>query len=528
MFRTRRLFLIIMLCVVAALAPICGLLWYSFDRSRQEAESQMARVAAATLARARDILDSADHRLRMLAVIVNPDCDAATIEELMRGPYETTFLRQTTLIHRGRLVCSSWGRADPPLAMPPGYLEVPPPNKSLVIREHEAFLKGGESVILNHRLDDDTLLNIIILPSEFLLMGQELAAAPGYGMRLEDERGTLLAQTGRAIQMPSGPAGIYRLNASTIAVQGQPGTGLAVAIRADESWILREARHLAAILVPLGVVLAACLVGLVLLVGRRHLGLAHRLAHALRKREFAVHYLPSIDLKSGRCIGAEALMRWPDPDEGMVRPDLFIPVAEESGVILPMTDWLIEQVALEMGAAMRADPDFHVAINLCRAHLYDKALVARTLALVQRLGIPARSLHFELTERAFVGLDQDAPRAVIEQLQAQGCAIGLDDFGTGYSSLGYLSKLKVDFLKIDKSFVDAIGQESATSGLVGVIVDMARQLNLSVVAEGVETEAQAKRLAALGVQTAQGWFYGKACAAADFLGWRRARNEQIG
>ncbi len=239
---------------------------------------------------------------------------------------------------------------------------------------------------------------------------------------------------------------------------------------------------------------------------RRSRAMSSMLRSAARRREFAVEYQPIVDMESLRWVGAEALLRWRRNGRN-IRPDLFIPVAEESGVITEITGCVMEIVARDLSGLLAIDPEFYVAINLSAADLKSTQTEARLVELMQASGAHGHNLKVEATERGI--LQGEAVRALLKRIRGMGVKVAIDDFGTGYSSLGALQKLELDVLKIDKSFVDAIGTGGATSEVVQHIIRLAQSLKLEMVAEGVENDAQAEFLRQRGVQRAQGWHFAK-------------------
>lgn len=274
------------------------------------------------------------------------------------------------------------------------------------------------------------------------------------------------------------------------------------------AWRYRLAWSVAALL------LAALLGRLVALQLRYDQSLTRALQIALQRGELEVDYQPLVDLHSRRCLGAEALVRWRRADGQRVRPDLFIPQAEDSGQICAITLRVIELVIKEQAALLKQHPQLYISVNLAAADIRDAAFVAHTQALLAEHGVSASQLVYEVTERGLV--DVEVASRLLQAQRDSGHRIAIDDFGTGYSSLSYLQQLPVDVLKIDKSFVDTIGSEAASSPVAPHIIQMARELGLKVIAEGIEHEEQARLLLELGAQIGQGWLFAKGMDAESF------------
>nr|WP_051481703.1 EAL domain-containing protein [Paraburkholderia nodosa] len=241
-------------------------------------------------------------------------------------------------------------------------------------------------------------------------------------------------------------------------------------------------------------------------VGAR-LNLERRLRRALRDSEFLLHYQPQVEIEGGRIIGMEALVRWRDPEVGLVSPAQFIPVAEESGLIGPLSDWVLREACRQNRAWQLAGlPPVRVSVNFSAKTFHQRDIAQLVKDVLQETGLEACWLEIELTESTLMRNAEEAV-SMLNELHALGIGIAIDDFGTGYSSLSYLKRLPVDRLKIDRSFVADIGTSSDDETITAAIIALAHELQLQVIAEGVETSAQFAFLRARACDELQGYFF---------------------
>jgi diguanylate cyclase (GGDEF)-like protein len=230
---------------------------------------------------------------------------------------------------------------------------------------------------------------------------------------------------------------------------------------------------------------------------------------ALEKHELRLLFQPVVDLRTYRMVGAEALLRWRHPVESVLAPDKFLRIAEEAGLMVPITRWIILRVVKLAGEWLRrlpANQKFFISINLSPTALRDPGLVDYIASLLRETQLPPSLIKFELTEAALIS-NVGAARETLERLHAMGIQLMLDDFGTGYSSLSYLQLFPFDFVKIDRPFVNTGPSDTANTGMMAAMVQMAGSLNLTAIAEIIETEAAARALQEMGCEFGQGYYF---------------------
>jgi diguanylate cyclase (GGDEF)-like protein/PAS domain S-box-containing protein len=241
-----------------------------------------------------------------------------------------------------------------------------------------------------------------------------------------------------------------------------------------------------------------------------------RLRRALEREQFLLHYQPRVDLTSGRIIGTEALIRWHIPEQGMIPPGRFIPLAEETGLIVPIGRWVLQTACAQNKAWQRAGlPPIVVSVNVSARQFRHDNLVETVADVLTQTGLDGRYLEIELTE-SMVMHDPGKLAAMLVELKKLGIQIAVDDFGTGYSSLSYLKRFPVDRLKVDRSFVQDIATDHDDATIVRTIIALGHNLGLKVVAEGVETEEQVKFLRQNHCDEMQGYYFGMPVSAEEF------------
>jgi EAL domain-containing protein (putative c-di-GMP-specific phosphodiesterase class I) len=235
------------------------------------------------------------------------------------------------------------------------------------------------------------------------------------------------------------------------------------------------------------------------------------LRKAIVNGEFELYYQPIIDVKTRQITSCEALLRWHHPKRGMVAPDEFIPVAEHTGLIVPLGEWVLRQACAE---AVRWPTHVTIAVNLSPAQFKSRSLVSTVINALAASGLPAARLELEITEMVLVQ-DNDGAFAILHQLRDLGIRIAMDDFGTGYSSLGYLRSFPFDKIKIDQTFIQDLPAKLDSVAIVRAVVGLSSSLGITTTAEGVETEEQLASLTAEGCNEFQGFLFSRPKTAAD-------------
>ena len=297
-------------------------------------------------------------------------------------------------------------------------------------------------------------------------------------------------------------------------------TAVAAMPRSQLAWIGHDLMRL---LVPAGILVGLLSAALLIFMARCRMSMPSMIRSALRAQQFHLSYQPIIELRTGKTIGAEALIRWKTENGENIPPDHFIGVAEQAGVIRLITNRVLELLQGDAREVLRLDSGFRFSINFSAADIHADDL-SETLARFRKAsGLPARQIVVEATERSF--MDASRANASLRRIRDDGVQVAIDDFGTGYSNLRYLAQLNVDILKIDKLFIDEVGTDSTCGQVAERIIAMAQALELKVVAEGVETAEQAVRLVQLGVDFAQGYHFARPLSLDDLLQRLRAERK---
>jgi len=509
--------------LLAIALPIAVALRWAHNQSLQHQQDKALTMAAEVLQRTEQISQQLKDGFEALNRLATTDpCAEEAIAVMRRIVIRSDMLIDFGYVNGNRLLCSSFGHQNvdvgaPSYASTLGYV-----------------LRAGVRL----PLAQDTVLVLTTDPrSGYTGMLHNLLPLAGIPAKPEWRVGVISHGQRKPIVQRGDFRAEWLLRSEGYARQGSffDGTDIVGWKQSDhfaytayavlpKSELDQEWRRSILLLLPIGLGAGLLLAAALARLARLQTSMPALLRQALKNNEFSLAYQPIVDLTTGRWVGAEALLRWQRPGGETISPDVFIPIAEQNGLITAVTERVIQLLERDATQLLRQHPNFHIAINLSAEDIGSPRLLPRLCQALDRMGIKPHNLHVEATERVFIRLDET--QRVVRSLRAHGMAVAIDDFGTGYSSLSYLTHFELDYLKIDKAFVDTIGTGAVTGHVIAHIIEMGKSLRLKMIAEGVETEAQAAYLREHGVAYAQGWLFAKPMPL-DQLHERLAQGGQV-
>lgn len=502
-----RLFWVYLLALAAIVGPCAAVIYAARYVSASQQQERAASIAADVLRRTHRV--SEQMRSAFAELGTSPDgvaCSERHMDLMRRMVVRSNMLIDVGYASGNELLCSSFG--DKPIDLGvPSYVSgvgnvirigvqhpLLPDSRLLVISDAKTGITAQiheQSVLDVSTRDAELTVGVLGWTQQRALMARG-RFDPAWRQWMGDayEKSRMHGQT-------------------MVAIHRSPHYDYAAFVAIPASEMQHHWQRIALGLSPLGIATGLTLLWVLLQYTRQQSSMPVALRQALTpsNNDLFLVYQPIVDLQTDAFVGAEALLRWRRDGGELVSPDIFIPVAERHQLMRQVTDKVLALLARDAAPFLRDHPDFYIAVNLSAEDFNRADLPGRLHEWVVNMAVHRGALHVEATERVF--MDQDLVKRNLMALRAQGIPVAIDDFGTGYSSLSYLTRLEVDCMKIDKAFVETIGTASVTSHVVAHIIEMAKSLNLSMVAEGVETPEQATYLRARGVQFAQGWFFSR-------------------
>ncbi len=426
-------------------------------------------------------------------------CSEPVRELLTRAALNSLLVREfLTVDPSGERACGSFGGVTP-------YWSTPTPSSAT---SKDLYIVPAQSirptlVVMRQELKQ----SLVALVEPRQLMDRLPPGANGQKLRLLSSEGQVLAMQGGR---PTGPNAFAPIS---LAIHGWPLV-IEGAVEQDQFLVIILAQW--PFWTMAWIFLTFCVIGVANALARRHSSRALRLQRALRKRRFSPVVQPIVDARSGRCLGAEILMRWKHPTRGLVPPAEFIDYAERSGLIVPMSDLLMRQAHRQLAECALAYPELYFSFNVTPTQLRTPGFSKTLEEIFDGEPLGPQRVVLELTERDLV---DDQVRDEMTRLRAFGFRVAIDDFGTGQSSLAVLQDLPIDRLKVDRAFVNTISNEQENQPVLDAIIALAHRLKISMVAEGIETKLQHDYLTAAGVQALQGYRFGRPMIPTDFRTW---------
>ena len=427
----------------------------------------------------------------------------------------TPYIRSTGLIKDGILICSSVSGVKKykasaiygvPISAPEGILKIIATESTSSVPGHEAIIFASG---IGNRMTAFSIVDARYLTDLMLSLDDENHAM----LQLQFSDGPVITSQGNLFPHKAFFHTEFRSDYS------QARLKVNTPLVALNHYILRNMIFLG----PLSLLLTLVMLYLCRRWQASKMSLADEIRKGMADGEFSVHYQPICETVSGKCAGAEALMRWQRGDGKTISPAVFICAAEEEGLIVSLTQHLFGLIASDVRNWQVSTP-FHLGVNIAADHLIDKTFTIDVLNLRKSIDV-SFTLVLEITERSLLE-DTSTASAKLEALRQKGCQVAIDDFGTGYCSLSLLQKLPVDYLKIDKSFIDTLTSAGEDTPILDTIVSLSKRLSFATIAEGVTTSHQAEWLTKNQVSYVQGYHYAKPMSAFDFCQWYEANGDR--
>lgn len=497
--------------ILAIILPVALSIWLATQQAKEQFYSELDNFSVRVLARVQQVADQAREALKEADAHTATTCSPEHLLTMRRIAYTHRYIQEVLWLREGIPQCSSLEEHQVSATFPtPDHLTADGYRTWLTSvsdlgLKHKMTAMGSE----HHVVMIDPVSFIDVIP-----LGHEEIHTLLFGTKRDQiiiSSKPLNADVWEKIKHQN--AETLTLNSTVYRLHRIPELGLAIVTWSSTLPLQNKLHQQLMLWLPIGLFTSLLASFLLFRLLRRLRSPRNGMLDALNSHAIQVYYQPIISLQSGKIVGAEALARWKQPDGSFLSPDIFIPLAEQTGLITRLTEDIVRKIFADLGNWLRRRPEIHISINLSVDDLRSPKLPLLLQEQLQLWGISAQQIILEITERGFV--DPQTTLPVIAGYRQAGHRISIDDFGTGYSSLSYLQKLDVDTLKIDKSFVDTLEYELLTPH----IIEMAKALNLATVAEGVETESQRDWLRMHGVQYAQGWLYSKALPKETFILW---------
>ncbi|EPF1231286.1 MULTISPECIES: EAL domain-containing protein [Enterobacter cloacae complex] len=495
----------VIVCVMVALLTLIITLGIRFISQRNVNQQNTLNFAAHSVNVLDNVLLPLEKGRSPLLALVGAPCSQAHLV-LRKQAASLQTVRSIALVKDGILYCSSiFGNRDVPLREIQPAL--PSAETKLVLSTDKSLLKGSPILIQWYPVSDsgedgvmqivniDLITRLMLEPQRPLITDVALTVGDKYLRYGENVSDSLTINDDERVLRQQSSHFPF-----TITVSGPGASELALIYLPSQ--------------LPLALMLSLLMGYVAWLATANRMSFTWEINLGLAAREFELFCQPLLNARTQKCVGVEILLRWNNPRQGWISPDVFIPLAEEHNLIIPLTRYVITETVSQIGY-FPATPGFHIGINAAASHFRHGTLI-QDLNRYWFSAHPTQQLIVELTERDAL---QDVDYRIVRELHRQGVKLAIDDFGTGNSSLSWLEKLHPDVLKIDKSFTSAIGTDAVNSTVTDIIIALGQRLSIELVAEGVETPEQARYLRHHGVEVLQGFLFAQPMPLREFPQW---------
>lgn len=507
----------IIIILSGVLPLLLGILFTAID-ARHTVQQQQINAANTLLSQAEKMSDSAWDMITWLRRFHRQHCDQFE-DELQRAGNLNAYFRAIGKLEGVKITCSSAYGVNPG-SLSDMMLRAPPVTGKAwwsLSLAGTAGVPQRPAVIFVRQLPDDEGFWALIDGQYLMDFMNAIGEARGYRLSIRFNDGAPVS-TGQGT-----PPHASLFSASIYQAQSKRYP-ISVTIETPGAEIMRAWRQVTLIFLPMTAILSILLMILTANWLQRRISWRDEIRRAINARQFSVHYQPVYNNHTETCNGAEALLRWTLPNGDVVRPDIFISAAEAEGMIVPLTRHLLDLVADDV-QQWQVEPGFHLGINVAAEHLQHPAFVKDMLNFADKIKQTPLQITLELTERSLIKDGEDVARK-LDRLRADGMKVAIDDFGTGHCSLSYLQTFSLDYLKIDRGFINAIESLSGETPVLDAIITLSHKLQLEVLGEGVETALQYLYLRQRGVTFIQGYYYALPMDNSTLIAWLAEHTHQ--
>ncbi|HEC7438352.1 TPA: EAL domain-containing protein [Salmonella enterica subsp. enterica serovar Mississippi] len=497
--------------VIAICLPTGLSIWFAHKQTEKKFVNDVEKYTVSVLNRTDSIVRQSEESLKKSNEWQGKICSGEHQRFMQKIAFTHSYIKEVLWVNKRMPVCSSLSANSSPVPFPPPmritqggdygwYTSV---NDLGVDQKMVALGRGNSIVMIDPRafidvgLQSNTTIDIALIG---LLKDTIFSSTRQLDLTVWNKL---------KINKPS----ILQFNNTVYSTQYYPDLNLAIVGWSSSSPLDKAWHKNLWTMVPIGLLLSIILSLGIFRILRRMQSPYYAMRNAIENHEISINYQPIVCLKTERIVGAEALARWQLPDGKYLSPDVFIPLAEQTGLMPKLTELVLVTIFHDLGKWLSRHPELHISLNLSVDDLSSTRLSVLLEKYMSEWDVKPEQIALELTERQFTA--PDVSRLTLEKYRKKGHSVYIDDFGTGYSSLSYLQKLPVDILKIDKSFIDNWSNMQLTPH----IIEIANTLNLKMVSEGIETGEQRDWLIVHGVQFGQGWLFSKALHKTEFILW---------